>query len=523
MRRPATTPPADTDAVVAKDAVIAALSQQVATLQHQLDWFKRQLFGSKSERIVPLDPQQLHLGAMLPLPAAPAPIERKPVPAHWRRAPTRDLADGGDSVPFFDESRVPIVDVRLSTIEIDSLRPDQYTVIGEKVSYRLAQQPGSYQVIRYTRPVIKRRDTDTLISVPAPTGVLEGSRADVSFCAGMIVDKFVYHLPLYRQHQKLGDSGIRVSRPWLTKLSQQIIALLEPIYAAQLDSIRASRVIAMDETPIKAGREGHGKMKTGYFWPVYGDRDEVCFPFADSRRHSVVKDTLKMAPGASFVLLSDGYAAYEQFARKTDGVTHAQCWAHTRREFFDAQAADPQAAADVLERIGNLYAIERTIREDKLTGESKRTHRLKYSKPVVELIFEWIDQQFERQGLLPKNPFTQALAYARDRRVELSVFLTDPDVPLDTNHLERNLRAIPMGRRNWLFCWTELGAKHVGIVQSLLITCRLRGVDPYTYLVDVLQRVAEHPQSRVAELTPRLWKERFAENPLRSHLWGTSV
>lgn len=118
---------------------------------------------------------------------------------------------------------MPIVDVRLSTIEIDSLRPDQYTVIGEKVSYRLAQQPGSYQVIRYTRPVIKRRDTDTLISVPAPMGVLEGSRADVSFCAGMIVDKFVYHLPLYRQHQKLCDSGIRVSRPWLTKLSQQVI------------------------------------------------------------------------------------------------------------------------------------------------------------------------------------------------------------------------------------------------------------------------------------------------------------
>jgi NAD(P)-dependent dehydrogenase (short-subunit alcohol dehydrogenase family) len=97
-----------------------------------------------------------------------------------------------------------------------------------------------------------------------------------------------------------------------------------------------------------------------------------------------------------------------------------------------------------------------------------------------------------------------------------TLFLTDPDVPIDTNHVERALRVIPMGRKGWLFCWTELGAKHVGIIQSLIVTCRLHGIDPYTYLVDVLQRFAEHPANRVAELTPRLWNQRFAANPLRS-------
>ena len=136
-----------------------------------------------------------------------------------------------------------------------------------------------------------------------------------------------------------------------------------------------------------------------------------------------------------------------------------------------------------------MYLVEETIREKKLAGESKRNYRLTHSKPGVEAFFEWIDCQFERQGLLPSNPYTKALAYARTRCVELSVFLTDPDVPIDTNHIERNLRTIPMGRRNWLFCWTEHGAKQVGIVQSLLVTCRLHGIDPYTYLVDVLQRV----------------------------------
>jgi transposase len=101
----------------------------------------------------------------------------------------------------------------------------------------------------------------------------------------------------------------------------------------------------------------------------------------------------------------------------------------------------------------------------------------------------------------------------------LKVFLEDPDVPLDTNHLERALRPIPMGRRNWLFFWTEIGAAHVGIIQSLICTRKLQDVDPYTYLVDVLQRVSLHPASDVASLTPRLWKENFADSPMRPDLY----
>jgi hypothetical protein len=127
--------------------------------------------------------------------------------------------------------------------------------------------------------------------------------------------------------------------------------------------------------------------------------------------------------------------------------------------------------------------------------------------------------QFERQGLLPSNPLTKAMAYVRERRAELEVFLDDPDVPIDTNHVERALRPIPLGIKNWPFCLTEVGAQHAGIVQSPIATCRLHDVDPYTYLVDVLQRVGQHLASRVAELTPRLWKQNFAENPLRSDLY----
>jgi len=497
--------------------VVRSQAEKIAALEHQLEWFRRQLFGQKSERFAPEpDPSQMHLGEVFPVPAQP--IEKnQSIPAHTRRITQTDGAESGEELKFFDESKVPVQTIILMHADVEGLSPEQYEVIGEKVTYRIAQRPGSYQILKYRRPVVKIKSTARLLALPAPEGILEGSRADVSFVAGLLLDKFAWHLPLYRQHQRLAAGGIRVSRQWLTQLAQASISLLAPIYEAQFDSIRASRVKAMDETPIKAGRAGHGKMHTGYFWPVYGELDEICFPFHTSRSGDFVCSALGLKPVSGAVLLTDGYAAYEQYAEKT-GIHHARCWSHSRRGFFDALQAEPTGASAALEQIKAMYAVEEEIRERKLAGEDKQWHRLTHSKPLVEMFFAWVDEQLKRQGFTPSNPFIQALNYVRERRVGLELFLTDPDVPIDTNHIERALRVIPMGRKSWLFCWTELGAKHVGIIQSLIVTCRLHDIDPYTYLVDVLQRVGEHPASRVAELTPRLWKEHFAANPLRSDI-----
>jgi len=497
--------------------VVRSQAEKIAALEHQLDWFRRQIFGQKSERFAPEPPpQQMYLGEVPALPET-EPQTKRTIAAHTRRVATKDGADPGEALPFFDESKVPIQTIVLMHADLEGVAPEDYEIIGEKVTYRLAQRPGSYQILKYRRPVVKLKASAKILGLPAPEGVLEGSRADVSFLAGLLVDKFQWHLPLYRQHQRLSANGITVSRPWLTQLSQDSIALLTPIYTAQFASILESRVKAMDETPIKAGRSGHGKMNTGYFWPVYGDRDEVCFPFHTSRHHDTVRATLGLRHAPDSVLITDGYAAYESYAKKI-GLTHAQCWAHTRRGFFDALASHPPEIEQALDQIQALYAIETEIRERGLQGEAKQLHRLTHSKPKVEHFFEWVDRQLASVAFTPTDPFIEALNYARKRRAGLEVFLTDPDVPMDTNHLERALRVIPMGRKSWLFCWTELGAKHVGIIQSLIVTCRLHGIDPYTYLVDVLQRVADHPAARVAELTPRLWKERFAANPLRSDI-----
>jgi hypothetical protein len=321
---------------------------------------------------------------------------------------------------------------------------------------------------------------------------------------------------LYRQHQRLRQCGIEIARPTLTNLSSRAIDLLEPIFDAQFEHILLSRVLAMDETPIKAGRKAQGKLRQGYLWPLYGEADEIVFTYTPSRAAGHVRDVL----GASFsgTLVSDGYEAYARYARHNPLVTHAECWAHTRRYFERAKEADPEASAQALELIGELYRIEAHIRDKKLKHETKLKYRTEHSEPAVHAFWQWCDGQCQRHDLLPSHPISKALKYAMARTDNLRVFLSDPDVPIDTNHLERALRPIPMGRKNWLFCWTELGAQQVGIIQSLLVTCTLHGINPYTYLVDVLQRISQHPASRVIELTPRVWKEAFADNPLCSVL-----
>ncbi|MDD5375555.1 transposase [Acidithiobacillus sp.] len=240
------------------------------------------------------------LGIKTPVPPVESPTRL--IPAHARKSTRSKAEDRAESVPFFGADQVPVMTIEVPNPEIAGLTPEQYTVIGTRETYRLAQQPGSYVVIQIVRPVIKRLDTQSIHCASAPVGVLEGSRADASFAAGMVVDKFLYHLPIYRIHQRLQDSGFNLSRPWLTQLMQQIVGLLEPIHDAQFASIRASRVKAMDETPIKANLKGPGKMKQEYFWPVYGEQDEICFPYCESRRAEHVDHLFGLTAGVDITL-----------------------------------------------------------------------------------------------------------------------------------------------------------------------------------------------------------------------------
>jgi len=484
--------------------------------ERQLAWFKKQLFGAKSEkRPGPIaEVSQLSLGEVVS--GEPQTGEKSITVKTYARAVSKTPVPKDEPGLRFDDS-VPKARRVILPKEVEGLDESQYEVIDERVTQRLVQIPAAYRIDEIVRPVVKLKVEGRIVTAPAEIGVLERSLADVSLLVGLLIDKFRYHIPLYRQHQRMQAAGIQLARSTLTDWAHRSIDLLRPIYDAQLASILTSRVLAMDETPIKAGRSGQGKMKQGYYWPVYGDQDEVAFPFATSRGHD---QAVKILGEFCGTLISDDYRAYEAFAEKRDAVIRASCWAHVRRKFVEAEGVEPERVARVLEWIRAMYRIEEEIREGKLDDETKLIRRSEQSRPIAAELFAYLTQELVASALLPTNPFAEAARHALKLRTSLEVFLSDPAVPIDTNHLERALRPIPMGRKAWLFCWTEVGAEKVGIIQSLISTCVLQGVDPYTYLVDVLQRIAIHPQREVADLTPRTWKEKFADQAMPSPALG---
>ena len=270
------TPEKSLDTTVLK-AEITVLKTQVDSLTQQLDWFKRQLFGRKSERrLIEPNPDQPLLNGFEAESSLEATVEKETITYQRRKGKRRGDDCVTDQGLRFDDS-VPMETIQLSVSEELA---EAFEPVSEKITYRLAQRPGSYVVLKYIQPVVKRKSDGRLITIPAPDGLWAGSMVDVSVVAGIVVDKFAYHLPLYRQHQRLSLNGITVARSSLTHWVQKASALLKPIYVAQLRHILRSKTLAMDETPIKAGRSDKGKMNAAWYWPIYGDADEIAFTFA---------------------------------------------------------------------------------------------------------------------------------------------------------------------------------------------------------------------------------------------------
>ncbi|CAM5472815.1 IS66 family transposase OS=Stutzerimonas stutzeri OX=316 GN=N7335_06865 PE=4 SV=1 [Stutzerimonas stutzeri] len=256
---------------------------------------------------------------------------------------------------------VPVEVVEHLPPELSGPDADQYDILGTKTTYRLAQRTSSYVVLQVERPVFRRKGSDKPVTTPAPSNVLDNSLADVSLLAGLMVDKFQFHLPLYCQHQRIQQAGITLSRSTLTNLIKRSIDLLRPIVDAQTDNVLRSRVLAMDETPIKAGHQGRagpqkGKMKSGWFWPLYGDADEVVFTYSNSRGRADIEQVLNEQ--FSGTLISDGYAAYARYAAAQQNIIHAQCWVHSRCYFIEAQKDHPITATEALQQIAKLYTNE---------------------------------------------------------------------------------------------------------------------------------------------------------------------
>lgn len=299
------------------DAMRSQMRSQQSTiesLQQQLDWFKRQLFGPKSEKRPQPDADQAALFERAQGDVPVGKVITTKVPAHERRK-HRTGEEVNDSGLRFTAD-VPVKTIVLPCPELSGPDAHAYEQIGVKTSIRLARRPGSHVVLRYERAVVKRKSDGQIATVDAPLGVLDHAQVDVSFLAGLLIDKFQYHLPLYRQHQRLGDGGVTLAPSTIDYWARRTIELLGPVAAAVQAAILSGSHIKIDETPIKAGRTktktGQGKMKDGWLWPILGEHGDIAFNYSPERGSAVVKELL----GDRFtgVIQTDGYDVYARYA-----------------------------------------------------------------------------------------------------------------------------------------------------------------------------------------------------------------
>jgi transposase len=320
----------------------------------------------------------------------------------------------------------------------------------------------------------------------------------VSFIAGLLLDKFAYHLPLYRQHQRLDRCGITVSSPVADAAHPAGGAPARADLRRPVRLDRAIRVKAMDETPIKAGAPGPGKMKAATSGRSMASATRSASP-SSSRAGKHVEDALGLTPVEGAVLLTDGYAAYSMLRAKT-GITHAQCWAHYPPKLLRGADVEPKRAAQALRFIGQLYEVERSSVRRSSRRASGPTAQAQ-AKPIVDEFFAWVDA-LRGAGAAAEQPADQGPGL-RPRATPGWRSICRPG--------RADRHQPPRARICAAFRWAAQLAvlldrtgrearRHRS--QSLIVTCRLHQIDPYTYLVDVLQRVGQHPANRVHELTP---------------------
>jgi len=498
----------------AVETELQSTKDELRELKEQANWLRHQLFGARSERRaleVLTVADQLWLGEQfLEVPEEP-PAKKTTVRQYERnnRSKPTNLVDEDSQLRFDDN--VPVEIVEVEDPRFKGVPESEIVVVDERVTYRLAQR-SPYVVLKIVQKVAKLKGEEAVSCPPIPAAVFPGSSADVSFLASMVTDKYCCHLPVYRQHQRLESGGVFIERSTMTRLVHRTGELLEPIYNALTSSVLSSFVLGIDETPTPAGTKNK-KIRKGYYWVFYGDREEVFFLFSPSRGQAVIDKVLEGFQGK---LLTDGYVVYDNFCKKNEGVVLCNCWSHTRREFLKAEKLEPEKVSRIILELQKLYRVERWARH--LSPEDRLTLRRKYSEPIVMALFQDFQRELEETSLLPSNSYLNAIEYALNRKKELLVFLEDPAVQIDTNHVERQLRGQAIGRKNWMFHFTEVGARHGAVFFSLIQSCRLAGVDPTTYLIDILQRIDTHPAADVHQLIPRNWKELFSANPMKSLL-----
>ncbi|MBV9419464.1 MAG: IS66 family transposase, partial [Alphaproteobacteria bacterium] len=459
-----------------RDAAVAERDQallQNDRLRHLLRQLQRAQFGRSSEK---LDPEQLLLALedIEQAIGANEAADDKKDPAAARTRSEKRRSNRG-ALP----AHLPRVDVTIAPEDTNCpcCRSPMH-VIGEETSERLDVIPAQFRVIVTHRPKYACRGCEeAVVQAPAPERLIKGGLPTEAMVAYILVSKYAWHLPLYRQAQMLLAQGIDIKRAILAFWVGYAAAELKPLYLRLRELILSSSKIAVDETVVPVLDPGRGCTKKGYFWAVArddrpwagSDRPAVAFNYAPGRG---AVHALKLLDSYRGVVQCDGYAAYKTIANaaRDEAIALAFCWAHLRRKFYDiAKDGNAPIASEALERIAKLYLIEKTIRGQ--AADARRAVRQQRSKPLVLELKTWFEQQLARVS--GKAPIADAIRYALHHWDGLARFLDDGRIELDTNVVERSIRPIVLNRKNALFAGHDQGAENWACIASPIETCKL--------------------------------------------------
>jgi transposase len=374
--------------------------------------------------------------------------------------------------------------------------------IGEDVSEVLDYLPARFKVIRHVRPKLACPSCERIVQAPAPSRPIERSVAGTGLLAHILTAKYADHLPLYRQAQIYAREGVELERSTMAEWVGGCFRLVDPLIEALARYVLSAGKLHADDTPVPVLDPGRGRTKTGRLWTyVRDDRPAgskqapaVLFRYAPDRRGERPRGHLAQFSG---ILQADAYAGFGHLYGER--IQEAACWAHARRPFYDLHQANASPiAAEALERIGALYAIESEIRGR--PPDERAGIRQARAGPLLESLREWLRQTLVRVS--KKSELAKAIGYVLTRWTALTRYRDDGRIEIDNNAAERALRAVALGRKNYLFCGSDAGGERAAAMYSLIGTAKLNGLDPEAYLRYVIERIADHPINRVEEFLP---------------------